>query len=57
MDIREMIEAVEHAENEIYRLLSATEEQRGFKDIAKRADTIMGKLEIIKWLLVDKQRG
>lgn len=54
MDIYEMIEAVEHAESEIYRLLSATEELRGFQTIHTRTDTVMGKLECLKWLLIDK---
>lgn len=57
MEIRELIEMVEHAENEVHRLICATEEAYGFKGIAKRADTILGKLEVLKWLLVDKARG
>lgn len=54
--LRELIERVEHAENEIHDLMCIAEETYGLATIAKRADTIMGKLENLKWLLIDKQR-
>ena len=53
-DVRALIEAVEHAEDEIHQVMSFAEEARGYKDVARRADVIMGKLENIKWLLVKK---
>ena len=55
--LRELIEMIEHAESEIHSLMIIAEGQRGMKPIASRADTIMGKLENLKWILVDKQRG
>ena len=54
--LRELIEAVEHAENEIHSVMRVSEETYGLTQIAKRADTIMGKLEMLKWSLIDKQR-
>lgn len=54
--LRELIEAVEHAENEIHKVMCVSEETHGLKQLAKRADTIMGKLEMLKWSLIDKQR-
>ena len=54
--LRELIEAVEHAESEIHKVMCVSEEMHGLKQLAKRADTIMGKLEMLKWSLIDKQR-
>ena len=54
--LRQLIESVEHAEDEIHRVLRVSEETHGLKALSKRADTIMGKLEELKWSLVDKQR-
>ena len=56
MELREMIEKVEHAESEIYALLSEVRERRGFSAEAKKLDTLIGKLENLKWTLVDRQR-
>lgn len=54
--LRELIEAVEAAERKINMVMCVSEETHGLKQLAKRADTIMGKIEVLKWELVDRQR-
>lgn len=54
--LRKLIESVAHAEDEIYHLMCAAEAARGMKGIAKKADTVLGKLENLKWELINKQR-
>ena len=51
----EIIEKIEHAEHELTALYWALREQRGKTAIAKRLDTILGKLYNLKYAVKESQ--